>query len=531
MIEQLPQEEKADSTITAVKGAVIYSDGSCKGGNPGNIGWGAHGYIYTLQCTKPHVVDSYVVGSYLHTTRGYLKPNQLIKPSDPSRATAIEAGLEVEPLEYFDFLGSSLSTATNNVAELQATIYSLERLSSYSDEIKHITLKTDSLYVVKGINDHCVNWIKYNWITQDGSHVKNHEWWLRLYTVVQELRARGVEVFIEWVRSHDDILGNVQADILAGIAATYSADQVLHSRYEFQNQRGYWKTEIDRHPFLNFKRIYFNSVPSHNIIGNYFQADSGAADHLLGKRIPETGLAIVKLKQPDLLVEAVKTRQFEIANDLNAIIMMKLDRIFSKEVYPYLSVHGKYALLPGRGKNMNLDFHDREAVTVEVSPTGLSMRTIESFNLLEDLLGRFIEYRQSGFDVPDNNIRLNYHDITDTFYDREERVVRKEILTKYILKPEYVVGFRDLAVSIEETFDAQTVELKIPLILGTDLLPRNNLKKLEDLTPHIYLITWRESKNSIRYATVIECDSGIGIWSNFFADKIFFKPIQPSPRT
>lgn len=108
------------------------------------------------------------------------------------------------------------------------------------------------------------------------------------------------------------------------------------------------------------------------------------------------------------------------------------------------------------------------------------------------------------------------------FYDREEKVVKKDVVVKSVLKPEFVVGFRDMSIDIEESYEGSACKLKIPLILGTDLLPRNNLKKLEELNPRVYLITWRESKNSLRYATVIECDSGIGIWSNFFADKVFF---------
>jgi hypothetical protein len=57
--------------------------------------------------------------------------------------------------------------------------------------------------------------------------------------------------------------------------------------------------------------------------------------------------------------------------------------------------------------------------------------------------------------------------------------------------------------------------------------PRNNLKKIEGLNPRVYLITWRESQQSIRYATVIVTDVGYGIWSNFFADRIFFSnPVQ-----
>ena len=203
--------------------------------------------------------------------------------------------------------------------------------------------------------------------------------------------------------------------------------------------------------------------------------------------------------------------------------MMKLDRVYSKEVYPYIQEHGKYCLLGGKG-NLNINFFDKKPVTVEVNPTGLSMRAIESFNLLEELLDRFLDYRDNGFNQTDNNIQMNAHDVTSVFYHKEEKLVKDEIKIKYTLKPEYVVGFRDMSIDVEEPFEGSACQIKVPLILGTDLLPRNNLKKLEEQKPTVYLVTWRETRNSIRYATVIECESGIGIWSNFFAEKIFFKP-------
>lgn len=515
--QNTPDDAQGDAAWIGAKGAVVYTDGSCKNGNPGHIGWGAHGYIYKFNPSKSFDVDN-----HSHTARGYYTTRSLAKNVVNKEASPLSQLVEVEPLEYVDFMGSSLKIATNNSAELQATSHTIERLLQHCPDLKFINIITDSEYVVKGLNQYCRTWERYNWKTQDGGPVKNSEWWIPLYEKVKQMRESGIEFNVEWIRGHDDNMGNVQADILAGIAAVYSAYSVLKVQYDFHEQRGYWKSEIERHPFLNFKRIYFNSVVSHNIAGNYFQADSGAADNLLGKRIPETGLAIVKLREPDPVIEAVKTRQFELANEINAIIMMKLDRVFSKEVYPYLSEHGKFALMPGRGKNMNLDFHDREPVTIEVSPTGLSMRAIEAFNLLEELLGRFMDYMGSGFDRPDNNIQLKAHDITSVFYDREEKVVKKDVVVKSVLKPEFVVGFRDMSIDIEESYEGSACTLKIPLILGTDLLPRNNLKKLEELNPRVYLITWRESKNSVRYATVIECDSGIGIWSNFFADKVFF---------
>lgn len=508
-----PQSTEEVAETAVVTGAVVYTDGSCKYTNPGFIGWGGHGYIYKLLAdVKPTVIEGNTI-----TNEGYI-PVHAKHP--PLTAKAVEV------VSYLDFLGSSLQQATNNEAELQAFVFSLERLAMM--DLNVISFYTDSQYVRNGINDWCKGWERYDWKKQDGTTVSNHAWWIRGYDLYKKLIAKGVNVTVNWVKGHNDVFGNTHADILAGIGTNYSMDNLLRSEFKISEAKGYWKTEIERHPFLNFKRIYFNSVDQYNIKGHYFQADTGGADLLIGRRIPETGLAVVKLKEFDAAIEEVKKRQYEIAMETNAIIMMKLDRVFSKEVYPYLLEYGKYSLLSskanhyGTRSNLNINFFDKQAVTVEVNPTGLSMRALESFNLLEELLDRFLQYRENGFNLVDNNIQLNAHDITSSFYNKEEKTVKGEVQVKYSLLPEFIVGFRDMSVDVEEQYKSSQVKLKVPLILGSDILPRNNLKKLEEHKPTVYLLTWRESENSIRYATIIDSETGIGIWSNFFADKIFF---------
>lgn len=509
----------------AFKAAIIYTDGGCKYTNPGFIGWSGHGYVYELtEDTKFLTVEGTIadkVQKYNITTDGYV----------PIHAKHVASTTKpVKVISYLDFLGSSLHQATNNEAELQAFTHCLERLAGM--DLNEISIYTDSQYVRSGIVDRCKEYERYDWRKSDGTVVPNAEWLIRAYDTYKRLIANGVVVHVHWVKGHSDAFGNHHADILASIGVHYSMDNCLRSEFKVSDPKGYWKSEIDRHPFLNFKRVYFNSVEQYNVPGHYFLTDNGGADVSIGKRIPETGLAVVKLRDADQAIEDVKKRQYEIAMETNAIIMMKLDRVFSKEVYPYLSEHGKYSLLSskpnhyGQRVNLNLNFFDKQPITVETNPTGLSMRALESFNLLEELLDRFLKYRENGFNLVDNNIQMNAHDITSTFYDREEKTVKGVVQTKHTLKSEYVVGFRDLSIDIEELYNDSLVKLKVPLLLGTDLLPRNNLKKLEALSPTVYLLTWRESENSIRYATIIDSDTGIGIWSNFYADKIFFpKPI------
>jgi hypothetical protein len=229
---------------------------------------------------------------------------------------------------------------------------------------------------------------------------------------------------------------------------------------------------------------------------------------------------VVRLYEPEKVIEDVKAKQIDHANNHNSIVMMKLDRVYSKEVYPYLEKHGKYCLLGDR-KSKGLNFLDNQSVTVELNPTNLSMRAIETFNFLEDMLIKFQNYSKTGCDVPDNHNGFQIHDVTSTFYDLESKLVKKETITQHVLKPEYTSALKNIKLSVSVTYKERTDKIDLPVLFGLDIPPRNNLKKLEDHSPSIYLISWRDSERTLRYAFVIECKSGIGIWSNYFADRIF----------
>ena len=491
-------------------GIILYTDGACRP-QPGYTGWGVHGYLYALEeLTKPATIDNHIITNY-----GYLSTTLIkAKESNPDIQS-------VQPIEYYDFFGSALEIGTNNQAEINALLNSLEFL--VDKPVKTISVFTDSEYVLNGITKWCLSWEKSNWVKQDGTVITNSDLWKRLHQVVKTLKASGITFNIQWVKAHAGIFGNEHADILAVIGMSHSTDGIATTKYRVTEAKGYWKEEIERHPFLNFKRIYFNSMDKFNIIGHYFLADPGGGDFIIGKRIPETGFAVIKLKEPDEIIEAIKVKQYEAANEQNVISMIKLDRVYSKGIYPYLRDYGKYCLLTNKA-NLNLNFIDNKPIVVEINPTGLSLRAVESFNFLEELLGLFLNYRESGFKNPDNNIRLNSHDITFVFYDIQEKLVKKENKTVCTLKPEFNNGFKDIKLTIDVDINGKPTKVVIPLILGLDILPRNNLKKLEVNNPKVHLITWCESESTLRYATIIEYEGGIGIWSNFFADRIFLKP-------
>ncbi|MCP3687422.1 MAG: ribonuclease HI, partial [Gammaproteobacteria bacterium] len=141
--------------MTAKK-VVIYTDGACRG-NPGPGGWG-------------------VLMHYRGNDR---------------------------TLSGYD------AQTTNNRMELTAAIQALRALKRAC----HVELKTDSKYVMQGINDWIQNWKKNNWMTSSKKPVKNVDLWQQL-----DIESQRHQIDWVWVKGHSGVAGNETADQLANIA-------------------------------------------------------------------------------------------------------------------------------------------------------------------------------------------------------------------------------------------------------------------------------------------------------------------------
>jgi ribonuclease HI len=134
---------KDNSTI----GMVLWVDGSCRPTNPGNTGWGVHGYMYDTVMVKK--VNSHP--DHILTAAGYvLKAEALNNPTVK----------EVRNIHYIDGYGSVTGIATNNVGELAAMIAGLRHALDYAIDI--VQVFTDSEYVRKGI-EYANKWKTNNW--------------------------------------------------------------------------------------------------------------------------------------------------------------------------------------------------------------------------------------------------------------------------------------------------------------------------------------------------------------------------------
>ncbi|MBI3441993.1 MAG: ribonuclease HI [Proteobacteria bacterium] len=105
-----------------------------------------------------------------------------------------------------DLSGGVSPSTTNNRMELQAVIEGLSSLKTRC----HVTIHTDSKYVMDGVTKYLVSWKAKGWKTADRKEVKNIDLWQKL----DELLPRH-QIDWVWVKGHDGHIDNERADALA----------------------------------------------------------------------------------------------------------------------------------------------------------------------------------------------------------------------------------------------------------------------------------------------------------------------------
>lgn len=103
-------------------------------------------------------------------------------------------------------INGGVSLTTNNRMELQAVIEGLLSLKNKC----HVTIHTDSKYVMDGVTKYLVGWKARGWKTPDRKDVKNIDLWKTL----DDLLPRH-QIDWTWVKGHNGHIENERADALA----------------------------------------------------------------------------------------------------------------------------------------------------------------------------------------------------------------------------------------------------------------------------------------------------------------------------
>ena len=106
-------------------------------------------------------------------------------------------------------LSGGEAETTNNRMEMMAVIRALQALKRPC----HVTVHTDSSYVMKGITEWIDQWKRRNWRTAARKPVKNVDLWKQL-----EQALDGHETEWVWVKGHSGVPENERADELARLA-------------------------------------------------------------------------------------------------------------------------------------------------------------------------------------------------------------------------------------------------------------------------------------------------------------------------
>ncbi len=479
-------KEKEPPIVDTPTGAVIYTDGGCRP-SKGFGGWGLHGYIYSDQSPK----------------KGSGNPRQFLTPEGYLPKTSVtDKVTEVKPMYYLDGYGSFSQEVTNNIAEITAASMATEYLCKY--DLKNVSILTDSEQVVKASSNWINIWKSNNWIKSDGAPVANRDHWEILDKNIKTLQEKGTVVEFKWVKGHVGHDGNERADQYATMGVLNSRDGEIKNEIDQKQADGYWSFTHERNHFITHKCVYFVSRKETIVPGEYYMGNHGRDDELLAKRAADGCYAYVRVKEPDPVIEMARLKQIKVCKGNENIFILKLNKLFNRDVYNDMVTYGDVCLYkkntnPNQRGYLNLYYIDKEVVTEQLSPPLIAIRAIESVNILKGLL---LAWEQGD----DKNICST--DVTDYFYELDDK-------KKIRLKKDFVAGFNGIKISVANFTGQDEI---VEICLGIDAPARNVLKHIEKDDAKITVITWKESSEMYRYATIVKTKDDIGIWAGMYSN-------------
>lgn len=496
-------------------GGVFYTDGGCdpKGGYGG---YGFHGYTYNDEPLNrgTGLKDWYI------TPLGYIKTTEHISAQQRMFIWKVVPELAKDPkivnlqvVDYYDGIGGIGADSHSNLAELEGVIHLFEELESV--KLNTMIVYIDSQYVLNGLVKDRIKMIpKGDKLVTKG--YANTNPWKRLIDLVEAKESAGVEVIFDWVKGHVGNLGNEKADKHATAGKLYSRDGKVTSNHIVQSAKGYWDIKYSANRLITHPRWYFNTGENyHNKSEHgrfvYHIGKHGNDDDLIGKEVASTAYSVVHLEQPNEVMEILKNKQCSIVNNgYESIVSARLDNLF-KPITANEVITSGGSFLMNKPHTNDLYSLNKLMVTRELNPPRLAKNIVPIFNELDLLLNQFIN----------GNLGKNIHvqDITLLIYDIDDLGKQKKCKVKKEI--DAADKFIKLDAQYLSSNEIKTTELT--LNFRQDIPDRNFFNAIAPDFPTVSLLTWKDSKNTMRYVTIVSCKNDIGIWSGYYTNvKIMF---------
>lgn len=519
MAEKAPKEElKVDAII-------LHSDGSCVP-NPGQGGWGFHGFAFSNEPPKKGSGNP----DYYVTNEGYVEKTMLDafrKGKDPYEKidfTSMKEGTdtildqhmlakEVTPLFYVDDFGPApkdhRGLSTNNIGEIVGFTKALE--FAIKEDIRIIRIYADSQYTLDGWNKALKVWARNGWRRRDGMVIQNVEAWEHLWKLKQQ--TEGWDIVADWLPGHSIFLGNQLADMNANLGKNMTIAGLDKVMTDKQPAQGYWKVgEVDKHPLVCHQKLFFNADLQYHESGRYYM---GAVDKdlgLFGKRLSDSAYSVIQLNKPIESLESLIKHHSELSGGDNQMVVGHMSAFFKPTVYKQFTEYGTFSLYQINTWSDNLSSADKQLVTEVLDPPKKSLEAVLAMNNISMWLNEWLEQKPEAS-------RFTATDLTPHLYETSVVTKKNKDVSVTKLKASIIPGTGSISVDANYR-DAQGAELVLPTILtfGVDLTDRNGLKRIEEQSPKVTLLTWEESPGVFRYFTVIQVEDDVGAYCGYYSN-------------
>ena len=466
-------------------------------------GWGVHGYTFFDEEPK----------------RGTGNPKAV--PSDKGYLFEGCVGNKVTIHQYIDMIGGGRDWGSNNEVEVIALTNALQWLTD-NPHITHAIIRSDSKFAIQGTTEWLSKWEKRNWMSPRGEPIKYRPTWEAVKALYEPLMERMEHLEINHVKGHSGDPGNTKADALATRGIVLGKNKDVRVFRKITEAQGYWKVSNQCPRILQAPRWYFYTGDDNHKRedGSYVyyvgcHGGKDKEDDLAGKPYADNFLGVVHMVSPDPVLEKLREEAYERDPMRHGkLVLGHLDTIFSPKTYAELDEYGPTFL---QSHKKRLDILDSKDVVVmtEQKPLGLGFRQVAMWESLAGHLEKLL--------VGSPNYRTT--DLTDLLY--EEQGKKKTALK---LKPKYTQITKYLDVDVEFNLEVSDDEPKpfignVRLVLGGDILTRNQLAAISEEVKSVKVVTWRESELVGRYATLVELNSGeVGLWARTEANLYYRLP-------
>lgn len=466
-----------------IKHAVVYTDGSAYPNPSHHWGGGYHGYTYkesTLGTKSGNRPSKFIISD-----KGYI--DVVLAPKTEHKT--------VVPDTYINGYYSGNVQGSNNTGEVMAIIKTIEWFLA-NENIKTLSILADSTYAL-GMVTKCQNHVDWK------SHTtKNLEYWAMMQRLIDEAKEVDLKIIPIKVEAHSNDWGNDIADQLALLGRLNSAKYGLErSETIVAPETKYWKDKVDKHPFTNYRHLYFLNGNDPENIGKYAVLNY-KKDAEPGRKSHEASFGLIKLSEPIEIVERSKIVYQEKLKSLSVISAVDTDMLFNQNTTSMFKMFGNDIFTYNTRGRKHLSVLEEDIVVAEIQPPGLATGALDKVIMMERYLN---EYQN-------NTMKATvYTDITNLCFEANDKGNMVTTLTT-----------DDKFISIDyKTKDGKKVKLNLEL--GIDLITRNSIKKLEKLEPVVTLVTNELSNNYIEYYIIIETkkNKDIGIWCNYFSNGIY----------